>query len=44
MALWGNKDSKTASGTIAIASNGTVTGSSTSFTTQAKVEIGRAHV
>jgi hypothetical protein len=37
MALWGNKDSKTASGTIAIATNGAVTGSSTSFTTQAKI-------
>jgi hypothetical protein len=37
MALWGNKDSKTASGTVAIASNGVVTGSSTSFTTEAKV-------
>jgi len=37
MALWGNKDSKTASGTIAIASTGVVTGTSTSFTTQAKV-------
>ena len=37
MALWGNKDSKTASGTIAIADTGVVTGSSTSFTTEAKV-------
>jgi hypothetical protein len=37
MALWGNKDSKTASGTIAIASTGVVTGTSTAFTTQAKV-------
>jgi hypothetical protein len=37
MALWGNKDSKTASGTIAIADTGVVTGSSTAFTTQAKV-------
>jgi len=37
MALWGNQDSKTASGTIAIADTGVVTGSSTSFTTQAKV-------
>jgi len=37
MALWGNKDSKTASGTIAIASNGVVTGTSTLFTTQAKI-------
>lgn len=38
MALWGDKDSKTASGTISgITSGGAVTGSSTSFTTQAKV-------
>ena len=37
MALWGNQDGKTASGTIAIASNGAVTGSSTTFTTQARV-------
>lgn len=38
MALWGNKDSKTASGTIAIASpGGAVTGSSTAFTTEAKI-------
>jgi hypothetical protein len=37
MALWGNRDSKTASGTIAIATNGAVTGSSTAFTTQAKI-------
>lgn len=37
MALWGNKDSKTASGTIAITTGGAVTGSSTAFTTQAKV-------
>jgi hypothetical protein len=37
MALWGIKDNKTASGTIAIASSGAVTGSSTSFTTQAKI-------
>ena len=37
MALWGNKDSKTASGTVTIASNGNVTGSSTAFTTEAKV-------
>lgn len=36
MPLWGNKDSKTSSGTITI-SDGTVTGSGTSFTTQAKV-------
>ena len=37
MALWGNKDSKTASGTVSIADTGVVTGSSTSFTTEAKV-------
>lgn len=37
MALWGNKDSKTASGTIAIDAAGVVTGSSTAFTTEAKV-------
>lgn len=37
MALWGNKDSKSASGTIAIATNGAVTGSSTSFTTEAEI-------
>lgn len=37
MALWGNKDSKTASGTITIATNGAVTGTSTLFTTEAKV-------
>ena len=37
MALWGNKDRKTADGTIAIASNGTVTGSGTAFTTQADI-------
>lgn len=37
MSLWGNKDSKTASGTIAIASNGAVTGTSTAFTTEARV-------
>lgn len=37
MSLWGNKDAKTASGTVAINAGGTVTGTSTSFTTQAKV-------
>lgn len=37
MALWGNKDSKTASGTAAIAADGTVTGTSTAFTTEAVV-------
>lgn len=35
--VWGKADSKTASGTVSIASNGVVTGSSTSFTTQAAV-------
>ena len=42
MALWGNNDSKTASGTVTITMNadgltGNVVGSTTSFTTQAKV-------
>jgi hypothetical protein len=37
MALWGNKDSKTATGTVSIADTGVVTGSSTLFTTEAKV-------
>ena len=37
MALWGIADSKTASGTVSIASTGVVTGSSTAFTTQAKI-------
>jgi hypothetical protein len=38
MSLWGNQDSKTASGTIAInGTTGAVTGSSTTFTSQAKV-------
>jgi len=37
MSMWGNKDSKTASGTVAIAANGTVTGSSTALTSQAAV-------
>jgi len=37
MALWGNKDSKTASGTVSIASTGVVTGSSTSFLSQARI-------
>jgi hypothetical protein len=37
MALWGNRDSKTATGTIAIGTNGAVTGSSTEFTTEAKI-------
>ena len=37
MSLWGKNDDKTANGTIAIAANGTVTGSGTAFTTAAKV-------
>lgn len=37
MSLWGNKDSKTASGTVAIAADGVVTGTNTLFTTQAKI-------
>lgn len=37
MALWGNKDSKTATGTVAIANTGVVTGTSTLFTTEAKI-------
>jgi hypothetical protein len=37
MALWGNQDRKSQSGTIAIATNGAVTGSSTAFTTEAKI-------
>jgi len=37
MALWGNKDSKSATGTVSIANTGVVTGSSTLFTTQAKI-------
>jgi len=37
MALWGNKDSKTATGTVSIADTGVVTGSSTLFTTEAKI-------
>ena len=37
MALWGNKDSKSATGTIAIGSDGAVTGSSTLFTTEAVI-------
>ena len=37
MALWGNKDSKSATGTVSIANTGVVTGSSTLFTTEAKV-------
>ena len=37
MSLWGNKDAKTATGTVAINAGGTVTGTSTLFTTQTKV-------
>ena len=37
MALWGNKDSKTATGTVSIADTGVVTGTSTLFTTEAKI-------
>lgn len=38
MALWGNKDGKTASGTVTIVGEtGAVTGSSTAFTTEARV-------
>jgi len=37
MALWGNADSKTASGYANISSNGFVNGTSTSFQTEAKV-------
>lgn len=37
MALWGNKDGKSATGTIAIADTGVVTGSSTLFTTEAEI-------
>jgi hypothetical protein len=37
MALWGNYDSKTASGTLQIYANGQVSGTSTAFTTQAVV-------
>jgi len=37
MSGWGKADNKTASGTVAITTGGAVTGSSTSFTTQAAV-------
>lgn len=37
MALWGNKDSKTAAGTVSITTAGAVTGTGTAFTTAAKV-------
>jgi len=37
MALWGNKDDKTSSGTVEIAANGLVTGTSTVFDDEARV-------
>jgi hypothetical protein len=37
MALWGNRDRNSGTGTIAIATNGAVTGTSTAFTTEAVV-------
>lgn len=37
MALWGNKDSKTATGTVDIDTAGAVTGTTTAFTTEAAV-------
>ena len=37
MALWGNRDSKSATGTVAIDSAGIVTGTDTLFTTEAKI-------
>ena len=37
MALWGNNDSKSVSGTIAISTAGAVTGTSTAFTTEVAV-------
>lgn len=37
MALWGNKDTKTGSGTLEIAANGLVTGSGTAFDTEADI-------
>ena len=37
MALWGNQDSKSASGTVVITTEGAVTGTGTAFTTEAKV-------
>jgi hypothetical protein len=36
MALWGNKDIKTSTGTVSITTAGAVTGTSTLFTTEAK--------
>ena len=35
--LWGDKDEKTSTGTVAVAANGLVTGSGTSFATEARV-------
>ena len=37
MALWGNKDDKTSTGTVAIAANGLVTGTGTLFDSELKV-------
>jgi hypothetical protein len=37
MALWGNKDDKTSTGTVAIAANGLVTGTSTLFDSELAV-------
>lgn len=37
MALWGDKDDKASTGTVTIAANGLVTGSSTLFETEARV-------
>ena len=37
MALWGNKDIKTSTGTVSITTAGAVTGTSTLFTTEAKI-------
>ena len=37
MSLWGSKDTKTGSGTVQIYANGLVTGTSTSFTTEARI-------
>lgn len=37
MSLWGNKDDKTSSGTVEIATSGAVTGTSTVFDDEAKV-------
>ena len=37
MALWGNKDDKTSTGTVAIAANGLVSGTGTKFSTELRV-------